>query len=672
MTTIRDDFPNAVEIVENIFVPMPDGTRLAAKLWLPKDTGPVPAILEYLPYRKREGTRGRDQKAHAWLAGHGYACVRIDIRGTGDSEGLIDGEYTEQEIRDGCDAIAWIAAQDWCDGQVAMYGISWGGFNGLQIAARRPPSLKTIITVGFTDDRYATDVHYIGGCLSKDNFDWSATMFAQNDLPPDPRIVGPSWRDMWQARTRHNRPWILDWLSHQRRDDYWKHGSVCEDFGAIALPVYAVSGWSDNYSESVPRLLAGLSGPRLGLVGPWAHSFPHDVAVEPAIGWLQEVKRWCDHWMKGRDSGIMDEPMYRVWMQDSVPPSTCHLERPGRWIGERSWPSPRIGWRHLCLNAGGRLDQAADAASSVSICSPLWVGQASGEVGRYGKDAEWPPDQREDDGGSLVFMTEPLEERTEIVGAPSLHLTFSCDKPMALVAVRLNDVMPDGRSTRVSLGCLNLTHRDSHERPALLEPGKTYRAVVELDDIAHSFPAGHRIALAVSTTYWPVCWPSPELATLTVTTGESRLALPVRPPDADDENLRRFDAPEMAAPTPAVDLAVKPAARRSIRRDLLSGEMIVDFPRWTYAQRMPDIGQTVTSDAITRFRIIDGDPLSATCETECNVEIARDDGRFGHHSTGRLTCDEQSFRVEVRLRVTENGATVFERNWDERIPRDHL
>ncbi|MCW3783433.1 CocE/NonD family hydrolase [Defluviimonas salinarum] len=672
MTTIRHTFPHEVEIVENIFVPMPDGTRLAAKLWRPKGVGPVPAILEYLPYRKREGTRGRDQKMHAWLAGHGYACLRLDIRGTGDSEGLIEDEYTECEILDGCDAIGWIAGQDWCDGQVAMYGISWGGFNGLQIAARRPPALKTIITVGSTDDRYATDVHYVGGCLSKDNFDWSATMLAHNDLPPDPEIVGPAWRDMWQARMRANSPWILHWLSHQRRDAYWQHGSVCEDFSAITIPVLAVSGWADNYSESVPRLLAGLSGPRRGLIGPWAHSFPHDVTVEPAIGWLQEVRRWCDHWMKGAPGGMVDDPMYRVWMQESVPPSTCYLERPGRWVAEAEWPSPRIMHQTLHLNPDGRLAATAEGVDEMPVCSPLWVGLAAGEVGRYGEDAEWPTDQREDDGGSLVFATEPLPERTEILGAPQLHLRFSCDKPMALVAVRLNDVWPDGRSTRVTLGCLNLTHRDSHEHAAALEPGRIYDAVINLDDIAHAFPEGHRIAVSLSTTYWPICWPSPELATLTVRTGETWLDLPVRPTDPADAALRSFAQPEMAAPTPSVDLNAGSAARRSVTRDLLSGEMVVDFPRWTYAREMPDIGQTVTSDAFARYRIADGDPLSASCETGANVVIQRKDGAFGHHSTGRLTCDATHFRVETSLRITENGATLFERQWDERIPRDHV
>lgn len=672
MATIQTDFPFSVRTIENIFVPLPDGTRLAARVWMPEGAGahPVPALLEYLPYRKRDGTRGRDDQLHKYIAGHGYACIRLDIRGSGDSEGLIDGEYTLQEQIDGCDAIAWIAAQDWCDGQVAMIGISWGGFNGLQIAARQPEALKTIITVGSTDDRYATDIHWVGGCLSKDNFDWSSTMVAHNDLPPDPAIVGDAWRAMWQARMKNNVPWIIEWLKHQRRDDYWKQGSICEDFSRITIPVYAVSGWADNYSESVPRLLAGLSGPRLGLVGPWAHSYPYDVTVAPAIGWLQEVLRWLDHWLKGRDTGIMDEPMYRVWMQDAVPPKTCYTERPGRWVGEDQWPSPQIRHERHYLNAGGKLAPEAATPEPATICSPLWVGLGAGEVGRYGDEAEWAGDQREDDGGSLVFVSTPLKETVEILGAPLVRIRFASDKQQALVCARLNDVAPDGSSTRVTVGMLNLTHRDSHEHATALEPGQSYDAVIELDDIAHSFPAGHRIAVSLSTTYWPIAWPSPELATLSIAMGESWLELPVRPENPNDAGLRAFDPPVSAPGAPVTHHPMEAKHRRTITRDLLSGLMTVDFPRWTYSSEMHDIGQTHNSTGFVRYEITDGDPLSARMTTDNQVEIKRPDTTIGHHSWGSLSCDATHFIVTMDIALTENGTEVFSRSWHERIPRD--
>ena len=672
MPKIETKFPRSVKTVENIFIPLKDETKLAAKMWLPEDSeqNPVPAILEYIPYRKRDGTRTRDQGMHMYFAGHGYACVRLDIRGTGDSEGLIDDEYTVQEQLDGYEAIAWLAKQSWCDGQVAMIGISWGGFNGLQIAARQPPALKTIITVGSTDDRYATDIHWVGGCLSKDNFDWSSTMFAHNDLPPDPEIVGKKWRAMWMERIGHNRPWIINWLKHQRRDAFWKQGSVCEDFSRIKIPVYAVSGWADNYSESVPRLLAALNGPRLGLIGPWAHSYPFDAAVQPSIGWLQEAIRWFDYWLKGKNTGIMEEPMYRVWMQDSVPPKTCYIERPGRWIGEPKWPSPRIIQEKHFLNFGNSLSTRKTAPRKSDICSPLWVGLGAGEVGRYGEEAEWAGDQREDDGGSLVFTSQPLSRPCEILGAPQVHLEISSDKPQALVCLRLNDVAPDGHSTRVTVGLLNLTHRDSHERATALKPGKTYKAVIDLDDIAHAFPKGHRIAVSISTVYWPIAWPSPELATLTITTGKSFLELPVRPKSGRDAKLRKFDPPVQAPETPVINHPVEVIHRRRVTRDLLSGLMTVDFPRWTHKKEMPDIGQTQTSEGFARYEITDGDPLSAKTLTDYRVEMVRKDTTIMHHSRGLLTCDAKYFIVEIELEIQENGVRIFERKWHERIKRD--
>jgi len=674
LAKIITQFPRKVRIVENVFIPMPDGIQLAAKLWLPEDaeSDPVPAILEYVPYRKRDGTRTYDQGSHMYWAGHGYACLRLDIRGTGDSGGLIDDEYTPQEQKDGVAAIAWIAQQKWCSGNVGMVGISWGGFNGLQIAALQPPALKTIITVGSTDDRYATDIHWVGGCLSKDNFDWSATMLANNDLPPDPEIVGEKWRTMWEARMRHNAPWILTWLKHQRRDDYWKQGSVCEDFSRIKIPVYAVNGWADNYSESIPRLLAGLNVPCKGLIGPWAHSYPHSATVKPEIGWLQEALRWWDQWLKGKNTGIMDEPRYRVWMQESLPPKTCYHERPGRWVAEPHWPSENIAWKKLHLNAGGVLEERSRRTAPLPICSPLWVGMTAGEIGRYGDQAEWATDQREDDGGSLVFVTEPLAERTEILGAPQLDLTFASDKPQALVAVRLNDVAPDGSSTRVTVGLLNLNHFKSHEKPVRLRPGTKYKAVVDLDDIAHAFPAGHRIAVSISTVYWPIAWPSPELATVTVFGGRTSLRLPVRRPNPADAQLPEFGAPEEAEDTPVRKLDAAPLCRRTVSRDLLTGKITVYFPRWTSHTELSDIGQTVDAQGLCRYTIVEGDPLSSTIETDYRVSLKRRDTAVTHHSIGRMTCDATHFRVEVTLDIYEKDKKIFTRNWDQRIKRDFM
>ncbi|MCB2174053.1 CocE/NonD family hydrolase, partial [bacterium] len=297
MKIIRE-FPHQIKKIENVWIPMPDGVRLAARLWLPRDseTTPVPAILEYIPYRKRDSTRSRDTQIYSYFAGHGYAGVRVDIRGSGDSDGVLLDEYLQQELDDGLAILQWLERQPWCNGRIGMMGISWGGFNGLQIAALRPPQLKAVISVSSTDDRYADDVHHMGGCLLGDNLSWASTMFSYNSCPPDPAVVGGRWRDMWFARLRGSGLWLEKWLRHQRRDAYWRHGSVCEDFAAIQCPVMAVSGWADGYSNAVFRLLEGLSVPCRGLVGPWGHKYPHVGQPGPAIGFLQEAVRWWDTW----------------------------------------------------------------------------------------------------------------------------------------------------------------------------------------------------------------------------------------------------------------------------------------------------------------------------------------------------------------------------------------
>src|SRR4029077_19238439 len=225
-----EQLPREIRMLDDVLIPLKDGTRLAARIWLPVDADgdPVPAILEYLPYRRRDGTVERDLLTHPYFAGHGYAAVRVDMRGSGDSDGVLLGEYLKQEQDDAMEVIAWIAAQPWCSGAVGMVGISWGGFNGLQVAARRPPALKAIITLCSTDDRYADDTHYMGGAVLGANLTWASTMLANQTRPPDKALVGERWREMWLERMRNLPLFVALWLKHQRRDAYWEHGSVCE------------------------------------------------------------------------------------------------------------------------------------------------------------------------------------------------------------------------------------------------------------------------------------------------------------------------------------------------------------------------------------------------------------------------------------------------------------
>ena len=400
----RTDLPRPVRTIPTEWIMLSDGTRLAATIWLPEDAGddPVPAILEYLPYRRRDGTVLRDRQTHAWFAGHGYAGVRVDMRGSGDSDGLLLDEYLPQEQADAVEVIAWLAAQPWCSGTVGMMGISWGGFNSLQVASHRPPALKAIITVCSTDDRYADDCHFMGGCLLNNSIAWGSTMFAFGAQPPDPEVVGDRWRDMWLERLENNAPMAASWIEHQHRDAYWKQGSICEDYSSITAAVYAVGGWADGYSNAIPRMLAGLPGPKKGLIGPWAHAYPNRAQPGPQIGFLQEALRWWDRWLKGLDNGIMEEPMLRAWMQDSVRPATTYPERPGRWVAESAWP-PK-GREPLVLHLSGRtLAQVEGRKETQIVASSLSTGVTFGEWCPYGLAGELPADQRPDDGRSVLL-----------------------------------------------------------------------------------------------------------------------------------------------------------------------------------------------------------------------------------------------------------------------------
>jgi uncharacterized protein len=649
----RTDFPRRIRRIDHTWIPMSDGTRLAARIWLPEDADddPVPAILEYLPYRKGDAFAKRDSYHHPYFAGFGYAGVRVDLRGSGDSDGILLDEYLAQEQDDALQVIAWLAEQRWCTGAVGMLGISWGGFNGLQVAARRPPALKAVISMCASDDRYADDVHYVGGCvLAVDMLPWAATMLSGNALPPDTDAVGEGWRETWLARLDETPPFIDAWLAHQRRDDYWRHGSVCEDYSAIEVPVYAVGGWADGYSNAVPRLMAGLPGPRKGLVGPWSHAFPQDGEPGPTIGFLQECLRWFDQHLKGMDTGIMDEPMLRVWMQDHVAPATHYKERPGRWVAADAWPPPAAqAWT---WDFGPAEATAHRSVESTGVDAGAWCAD--------GGEGDWPGDQRAEDARSLTFTSEPLGDAIAILGFPDVRLTLEADRPSALVAVRLCDVAPDGASLLITRGVLNLTHRDGHAEAKPLEPGRRYEVTLSLDAIAQRVPAGHRLRVALSTSYWPWTWPSPEPVKLTLHGGD--VSLPTLP--ANDDELPEFGPPEWARPLEVETITPGRTRRRRSGHDLRF--------EWDVGghRRLKDSGIEMDDTHVTTYSIVDGDPLSACVQVECSSALGRGAWRTRVETRSEMTATKTDFVVEHRLDAYEGDELIRSRSWTLAFPRD--
>lgn len=392
----------AVEVVRDEWVKLADGARVALRIWRPTDATdhPVPAVLECHPYRRTDCSAPTDESRHRYTAERGYASIRMDLRGSGDSDGVLEDEYLPQEQDDICEVIAWVADQEWCTGKVGMYGISWGGFNSLQVAARRPPALAAVISVCGTDDRYADDVHYLGGCVvGSEMLSWSSTMLAYSARPPDPEVVGHRWREMWYERLERSEPSVHTWLAHQRRDSYWKASSVGENYAAIACPVFLVGGWSDAYRNSIFRMLDRWpQGVTRALVGPWGHMYPHNGVPGPAIGFLQEMIRWWDHWLREIDAGLLSEPPIRLWIPNAIEPRVTYGDRPGHWIELQRWPD--VHGRELTwyLTPHGLRDQPAAPGTLAQHASSNVTASHPGAWCAAGRDGDFPGDQRGEDG----------------------------------------------------------------------------------------------------------------------------------------------------------------------------------------------------------------------------------------------------------------------------------
>ncbi len=658
-----------VEVLDHVLIEMTDGTKLSARIWLPADaaTRPVPALLEYLPYRKGDWTAPRDAQRHPWYAAHGYGSVRVDLRGSGDSEGVMTDEYSVTELADGVEVINWLARQEWCTGAVGMFGISWGGFNSLQLAALAPEPLKAIVTVCSTDDRYADDVHYFGGAvLGIDMAAWATTMLAFTARPPDPTRVGPAWREMWQQRLDSAEPYLDKWLAHQERDSYWRRGSVCEDYASIGAAVLAVGGWADPYRNTVFRLLENLSAPVKGIVGPWSHQYPdRDLEPGPAIGFLQETLRWWDRWLKGDPNGVEDDPALRVWMQDSVRPATRYAQRPGRWIGERTWPSPDV--RTDCYPLVEMIC-AAVVAGRVTVAAPQHTGIDAGRYFPFGNPSDLPPDQRAEDGRSVCFDTVPLDSAVEMLGVATLTLRLTATAA-ANVIVRICDVAPDGSSTLVTRGCLDLLSRAGMDTATPVIPGEPMDVEVPLAAMAWAFPVGHRVRVAISNNYWPWVWPHGVGSELSLEPAAGMLHLPCRAFDQPGEPVA-FEPPEQSEPLAVVRHGKGSGGpEREVCHEPASGRWTLSVdPNYGGSRTYPD-GLDYHEQARETYSIVADDPLSAVATARWQIGLVREDWDVRIDAAATMTADATHFVTEHRLACTYNGDNVLVKTWRQRIPR---
>lgn len=658
-------------VLENEWIVLKDGTRLAARIWMPEAASartPAPAVLEFLPYRKRNGTAPRDESTYPVFAAAGIVGVRVDIRGSGESDGVIDGEYTPRELSDAVQVIEWIAAQEWSNGNVGMMGISWGGFNSLQVAALKPPPLKAVISLASTVDRYNDDIHYKNGTHLSAQASWAATMGAYQSRAPDPALVGERWRDMWLERLEGEPFFMKEWLSHQRRDDFWRHGSICEDFDGFSVPALIIAGWADGYRNTPLKAVSGMSRKAWGLIGPWVHKYPHFAYPKPRTDFHAEAIAWWRHWLCGEDNGAEKTPRLRAYILDGPKPARWRETDPGYWIAKDEWVEPET--LSLRPDASGRLerDPLRPAAGTALLRSPLDTGTAAGEFFTLKPDTEMAGDQRIDDAGSLTFDSGVLSEECVILGQPVVRLTLSSDAPLGNLAVRLVDVHPDGTATRVSYGVLNLAHRHGNADPQPLEPGETVEIELTLDACGYRFAPGHRIRLSLSSAYWPTILPSPYDATLSIDLATLALELPLVGAH------RRIDIPEPANtdPLPHYEVLEEGSSVRSVERDLQKGVTRYHLKEDTGLSRHPGNGLCSRDTREEVWSITLGDPLSMTAEIDWTCSTEREGWRVHSRHASSLSCTETEWLIWERLEAWHGEDKVFERERSARIPRDHM
>ncbi|MCH0541832.1 CocE/NonD family hydrolase [Streptomyces sp. MUM 203J] len=624
---MRDALPEgrATHDTRDVLVPLPDGTSLYARVWRPRTDEPVPALLEYDPGRLTDGTAPRDAQRHPWYADRGYASVRVDVRGHGNSGGR---PRPEGDVADAAAVVAWLARQEWCTGRVGAVGLGPGADLALRLAALPPgtaPGLGAVVAVS------GSDGHGSGG------FGPPVTAVAERlarvARPPDPRYVGEGWRAMWAGR--------LEGLA-----DDGPPGPEPLAYEDVRVPVLAAGGWYDPERDTVLRLVGHLPrGLVRGILGPWPRCYPdRDVPPGPAIGFLQETLRWWDHHLKGAGNGAMDEPLLRSWTRG--------------WRGDDAWPPPHVA------PVTYRLEGAP-----VPVSSPLHTGLDGGRPVPAGGDADLPPDQRAEDARSVCFdVPVPADgPPVEILGRPAARLAVRADVPAVRLTARLCDVAPDGTSTLVTRGT------------ATLAPG-THE--IELGAAGHAFPPGHRVRLAVSSAYWPRLWPLPDAGRgCTLDPADSSLRLPVRAPAPHDAAVG-FPGPEQAPPLGVAVPAMLDGGRppllvvRDVAREAWRMETDPCAGEHGSLRTYPD-GLELTERALETYEIDSSGPSSARVRTEWHVRLHRPDLDPPWNATvdvrSEIVPDGAGLLARTELvcvdRAVEGDEVLFHHTWEKHLPR---
>jgi uncharacterized protein len=642
---------------ERRFLEMDDGVRIALTLHFPDTPPPWPVVFEARPYRKDDLSDATG--IYRRLCDEGdLAVCRADVRGTGTSEGVAVDEYTARELQDHVATIAWLAEQDWSNGNVGMYGTSYSGFNSLQVAALRPPALKAIIPIYATDRRYTDDVHYGGGARRGIDFlDYPAYMVALIALPPVPSVYGEGWREEWLRRIEANEPWELGWLEHQNEDDYWRHGSVFFDYDSIEAATLVIAGHADGYRNMAFRAFERLRGPKKILFGPWSHMSPRLSMPGPRIDHVPVMIAWWRRWLGG-DASVDVEPPISLFVRRWTDPEPDSDAYAGEWRAEPEWPPARLDEDRRRLDSGvGPSADATNGRDTLDIRGDVGVTASIWCAATLPFGVPW--DQRPDEAFSLVYDW-PVTEEIEIMGHPRVELSVSATVPVAFVSAKLCDVAPDGRSSMVTRGILNLTHRNSHDHPEPLPVGEPVTATIELDATSYVFEPGHTIRLDLAGSDFPSSWPPPFAGAIEIDRAGSTLVLPA------------LHGPPVSPPPsfgPGADEASLPErVRWEIREDVLAREraVVIDHGGVRGLNGLAESSDRYWGEISVRSH----EPGHARAMAGASLELAWGDITIRNESRATLRSDPETWHLTIELEVFEGDERIAERRWERTTPRD--
>jgi uncharacterized protein len=658
--TILPAFSDTLEFkIERGWLQMSDGVKLSVTYFKPAIEGEkYPVLLELLPYRKDDMFYLRDYPLGAYFASHGYVVARVDVRGTGSSEGVLPTrEYSDREIDDAVELVEQLSKKPWSNGRVGMYGISWSGFNAIHTAMRKPPALKAILAVDASDDLFHDDVHFLDGIYHMDRYELEIDN--DNGLPDSLEYR----LDEEYFRNRFDRePWLFTYLRNQRDGEFWRKASVRFQ-EPLEVPTYLIGGLLDFYRDSVPRMLETTKAPVIAEVGPWNHAWPDNGEPGPNYEWRRRALRWWDHWLKERDTGILEEPAFTVFVRDSHLPDSQLKTTPGEWKYQ-TWPDLKAEKRRFFPRKDGSLGEIPEA-SHMELPYRPGAGTAAGQW--WGEPM---PDMAADDAQSLVFDSVPLTETVEIVGFPHVNWRASVDAPLAHWVARLEDVAPDGQVTLVTGAGLNGSQRHSLLEPRSLAPGERHDYSFDLHFTTWRFPPGHRIRLALSNAQFPMLWPTPHRMTCVTHLGENTsLTLPVSALGERPEVTTLPPVEPRIARPDAEDLPAEGWPKRL--ETWYDAEQSMTYWTWEGQSRFRIGERQYTTDLSTTYKVPDQHPELAGFEGKGVHHIVLENDRVLDYSTWmEVRSDAKFFYVRTRRELAENGKQVRSKQWKESILRD--